>query len=408
MDSTPVRTGSSTIGTTRLPVAGMTCGPCAATIEMVLTAVPGVASARVHLVSHEAVVEHDQRKAPREALVSAIDHGTGTNVATEATDVNLMSGSLEGVASAIETSRATMRNAKLNLFGAFIYNTVGIPIAAGVLFPAFGKGVTAWTVNLLGLTAIAWIVRYFWLGRTKGVTAQESDGVQQIAVAVKGRLRPRHHRRQAWPPRPPRVHPPRVQPLQRNRRARQTRPEPPTARRRNHPRRLHPDGNGRDPLPAPGGHASRSHRRHGMSPFARVERPAPFETPRKDANMNRGQRNCQERISGHDDCHVDPVAPAPHRQADGPREVAYLTIRGMGCPTCARRVRNALLTTAGVITADVRLEAQHGSVVYDPAVTYPEQLEEAIADMGRASRHAYHAVTTAVRAIERRSASDQR
>ncbi len=116
--------------------------------------------------------------------------------------------------------------------------------------------------------------------------------------------------------------------------------------------------------------------------------------------MNHAHRTCQKRTNGHDDCHVEPLAPAPRRQADGPREVAYLTIHGMGCPTCATRVRNALLTTAGVITADVRLEAQHGSVVYDPAATYPEQLEEAIAEMGRASRHAYHAVTTAVRAIE--------
>jgi Cu+-exporting ATPase len=64
--------------------------------------------------------------------------GTGTDVAIEAADVTLMSGSLKGVAYAIETSRATMRNAKQSLFGAFIYNTVGIPIAAGVLFPVFG------------------------------------------------------------------------------------------------------------------------------------------------------------------------------------------------------------------------------------------------------------------------------
>lgn len=44
----------------------------------------------------------------------------------------------------------------------------------------------AWTVNLLGLAAIAWIVGYFWLGRTKGVAAEEADGVQQVAITVKG------------------------------------------------------------------------------------------------------------------------------------------------------------------------------------------------------------------------------
>lgn len=64
--------------------------------------------------------------------------GTGTDVAIEAADITLMSGSLKGVAYAIEISRATMRNAKQSLFGAFAYNTLGIPIAAGVLYPFFG------------------------------------------------------------------------------------------------------------------------------------------------------------------------------------------------------------------------------------------------------------------------------
>lgn len=64
--------------------------------------------------------------------------GTGTDVAIEAADITLMSGSLKGVAYAIEVSRATMKNAKESLFGAFIYNTLGIPIAAGLLYPFFG------------------------------------------------------------------------------------------------------------------------------------------------------------------------------------------------------------------------------------------------------------------------------
>lgn len=63
--------------------------------------------------------------------------GTGTDVAIEAGDVTLMRGSLHGVPDAIAISRATVRNIKQNLFGAFIYNTLGIPVAAGVLYPFY-------------------------------------------------------------------------------------------------------------------------------------------------------------------------------------------------------------------------------------------------------------------------------
>ena len=64
--------------------------------------------------------------------------GTGTDVAIESADVTLMRGSLHGVPDAIAISRATVRNIKQNLFGAFIYNVLGIPIAAGVLYPFIG------------------------------------------------------------------------------------------------------------------------------------------------------------------------------------------------------------------------------------------------------------------------------
>ena len=64
--------------------------------------------------------------------------GTGTDVAMESGDITLVKGSLTGVATAIELSKATMRNIHQNLIGAFAYNTLGIPIAAGVLYPAFG------------------------------------------------------------------------------------------------------------------------------------------------------------------------------------------------------------------------------------------------------------------------------
>jgi Cu+-exporting ATPase len=64
--------------------------------------------------------------------------GTGTDVAIEASDITLIKGSLMGVVTAIRLSRATMRNVYQNLVGAFFYNSIGIPIALGVLYPFFG------------------------------------------------------------------------------------------------------------------------------------------------------------------------------------------------------------------------------------------------------------------------------
>jgi len=64
--------------------------------------------------------------------------GTGTDVAIEASDITLISGALSGLVTAIDLSRATMRNIRQNLVFAFVYNGIGIPIAAGVLYPAFG------------------------------------------------------------------------------------------------------------------------------------------------------------------------------------------------------------------------------------------------------------------------------
>jgi Cu+-exporting ATPase len=64
--------------------------------------------------------------------------GTGTDVAIESADITLMRGSLHGLVDAIAISKATLRNIKQNLLGAFIYNAAGVPFAAGVLYPFFG------------------------------------------------------------------------------------------------------------------------------------------------------------------------------------------------------------------------------------------------------------------------------
>ncbi len=68
--------------------------------------------------------------------------GTGTDVAIAASDITLISGDLQGIVTAIELSKATMQNIRQNLFFAFIYNTIGIPVAAGILYPFFG-----WLLN---------------------------------------------------------------------------------------------------------------------------------------------------------------------------------------------------------------------------------------------------------------------
>jgi len=69
---------------------------------------------------------------------AGIAMGTGTDVAMESADITLLKGDLRGILRAIKLSKATMKNIRQNLFFAFIYNLVGVPIAAGVLYPVFG------------------------------------------------------------------------------------------------------------------------------------------------------------------------------------------------------------------------------------------------------------------------------
>ncbi|MBZ5538429.1 MAG: cadmium-translocating P-type ATPase [Acidobacteriia bacterium] len=64
--------------------------------------------------------------------------GTGTDVAMESAGITLVKGDLRGIARARQLSRATMRNIRQNLFFAFVYNSIGVPVAAGILYPVFG------------------------------------------------------------------------------------------------------------------------------------------------------------------------------------------------------------------------------------------------------------------------------
>jgi Cu+-exporting ATPase len=64
--------------------------------------------------------------------------GTGTDVAMESAGITLVQGDLRGIVRARKLSRATMGNIRQNLFFALVYNTVGVPVAAGVLYPVFG------------------------------------------------------------------------------------------------------------------------------------------------------------------------------------------------------------------------------------------------------------------------------
>jgi Cu+-exporting ATPase len=64
--------------------------------------------------------------------------GTGTDVAMESAEITLLKGDLRGIARARQLSQATMKNIRQNLFFAFVYNVIGVPIAAGVLYPFFG------------------------------------------------------------------------------------------------------------------------------------------------------------------------------------------------------------------------------------------------------------------------------
>src|SRR5207248_2167198 len=82
--------------------------------------------------------------------------GTGTDVAIESAGLTLVKGDLRGIVRARRLSRATLRNIRQNLFLAFVYNTLGVPIAAGVLYPVAGLFITPiWASAAMTLSSLS-------------------------------------------------------------------------------------------------------------------------------------------------------------------------------------------------------------------------------------------------------------
>jgi Cu+-exporting ATPase len=94
--------------------------------------------------------------------------GTGTDVAMESAGITLVKGDLDGIVRAVRLSRATMRNIRQNLFFAFVYNSVGVPIAAGVLYPFFGVLLTpVIAAAAMSFSSVSVITNALRLGRAK-------------------------------------------------------------------------------------------------------------------------------------------------------------------------------------------------------------------------------------------------
>lgn len=92
-----------------------------------------------------------------------------------------------------------------------------------------------------------------------------------------------------------------------------------------------------------------------------------------------------------ENCHVDPIEKPLDESALATAQATYLAVSGMGCPRCATRVRNGLLSLDGVLLADVNLDMSMAAAAYDPQSVTPEDLTQAIAGAGNDGKHHYRA-----------------
>lgn len=94
-------------------------------------------------------------------------------------------------------------------------------------------------------------------------------------------------------------------------------------------------------------------------------------------------------MSEHENCHVEPLRKTLDRKALALADVAFLSITGMGCPTCVIRVRNALLRQEGVLYVDVSLERGMAAVAFRPEQLTTETLATAVVHAGNETGHNY-------------------
>ena len=131
------------------------------------------------------------------ALVTAdvgMTVGSGTDIAVESADVVLMHNSLTGIADAIALSKATIRNIKQNLFWAFFYNCLGIPVAAGLLYPAFGVqlspmiGAAAMSMSSVFVVTNALRLRFFKAKNREIMNEPKEEVNMEVVIKVEGMM----------------------------------------------------------------------------------------------------------------------------------------------------------------------------------------------------------------------------